>query len=95
MNEHMQEIVTLYSAGSIPGIPGDHGAGTYLVDWNERSITPVQPQGIPTEPLVQEPIQEPVQDVSSEQEEAHAPVEDTVPVQTSVQANTSPSVQGG
>ena len=36
------EIVTLHSAGPIPGIPGgSRGAGRYLVDWIERTATPV------------------------------------------------------
>lgn len=35
------ETVTLATAGPIPGIPGTHGPGTYLVNWLERTITPV------------------------------------------------------
>lgn len=44
MQEQQQpttEIVHLPSGGSIPGIPGTHGAGRYVVDWIERTIAPV------------------------------------------------------
>lgn len=38
----MQEIITLHSTGSIPGIGGgDRAPGTYLVDWDARTATPV------------------------------------------------------
>lgn len=33
-----QEIIHLPSAGSIPGIPGSHGPGAYVVNWGERTI---------------------------------------------------------
>lgn len=35
------EEVTLHSAGAIPGIPGSHGPGRYLVNWLERTISPI------------------------------------------------------
>jgi|SRR5580765_3562831 len=35
------ETVTLHSGGAVPGIPGEHGPGTYLINWLERTITPV------------------------------------------------------
>jgi hypothetical protein len=35
------ETVALPTGGSIPGIPGSHGPGTYLIDWLARTITPV------------------------------------------------------
>lgn len=35
------ETVALPTGGSVPGIPGSHGPGTYLIDWIERTITPV------------------------------------------------------
>lgn len=35
----MAEIITLHSPGSLPGIPGEsHGPGTFLVDWDARTI---------------------------------------------------------
>jgi hypothetical protein len=37
----MSEIVTLLTSGSIPGIPGEHGPGTYSVDYEARTIEPV------------------------------------------------------
>lgn len=36
------ELVTLHSAGSIPGIPGEHGVGRYLVHLGERTIKRVE-----------------------------------------------------
>lgn len=39
----LAEETTLHSPGPIPGIPGDHGPGTYLVNWQERTATPVFP----------------------------------------------------
>lgn len=36
------EEITLHTAGSIPGIPGSHGPGRYLVDWIERTITRIE-----------------------------------------------------
>lgn len=35
------EIVQLHTAGSVPGIPGSHGPGRYLVNWLTREITPI------------------------------------------------------
>lgn len=35
------EYVTLPTGGSIPGIPGQHGPGRYVIDWIERTLTPV------------------------------------------------------
>lgn len=35
------ETVALPTGGSIPGIPGDHGPGSYIIDWLARTITPV------------------------------------------------------
>lgn len=37
-----EETIILHSPGPIPGIPGDHGPGTYLVNWQDRTITPIQ-----------------------------------------------------
>jgi hypothetical protein len=39
VKEHsVSEIIHLPSAGCLPGIPGQHGAGVYVVDWLERTI---------------------------------------------------------
>ena len=34
----MEQEITLHSAGSLPGIPGSHAPGTYLVDYEARTI---------------------------------------------------------
>lgn len=34
------QIVTLPTGGSIPGIPGSHGPGRYIINWIERTLTP-------------------------------------------------------
>lgn len=36
------EVITLPSGGSIAGLPGSHGPGTYLVDWLERTIRHIE-----------------------------------------------------
>lgn len=41
------ERITLHSPGPIPGIPGEHAPGTYYVDWQERTITPVILESLP------------------------------------------------
>lgn len=35
------EEITLPSPGPIPGIPGHHAPGRYLVNWLTREITPI------------------------------------------------------
>lgn len=50
----MTETITIYAAGSIPGIPGEHPAGTYIVDYAARTITQVL---IETPELPEEPAQ--------------------------------------
>jgi len=47
------ETITLTSPGAIPGIPGWHGPGSYIVDWEARTITPVAPE-TPEEPSTEE-----------------------------------------
>lgn len=38
----MQEVVILHAPGAIPGIPGEsHGPGTFLVDYEARTIEEV------------------------------------------------------
>lgn len=34
----MEQEITLPSAGSLPGIPGSHAPGVYLVDYETRTI---------------------------------------------------------
>lgn len=36
------ETVTLPTGGSVPGIPGTHGPGRYIVNWIERTLTPLE-----------------------------------------------------
>lgn len=51
-----EELTFLPSAGAIPGIPGEHAAGMYLIDWEARTIRPAQ-LDTPSEPvqLAEEP----------------------------------------
>lgn len=42
----MPEIpITLPTGGGLPGIPGDHAPGNYLVDYDARTIRPVPTEG--------------------------------------------------
>jgi hypothetical protein len=41
------EEITLYAAGSIAGIPGEHPAGILTVDWNTRQVLSMQPLPAP------------------------------------------------
>lgn len=34
-----EELINLYAPGSIPGIPGEHAPGSYIVDWDARTLT--------------------------------------------------------
>lgn len=45
MSDETQQPQTIHlvSPGSIPGIPGDHAPGDYIVDYVARTITPVHP----------------------------------------------------
>jgi hypothetical protein len=57
----MSEIITLPTGGSIPGIPGgEYPPGTYEVDWDARTATPVV-QAAPEPVAAPEPTPEPVQ----------------------------------
>jgi hypothetical protein len=40
----MIERINLPSGGAIPGIPGEHAPGLYDVDYDARTITPVDAQ---------------------------------------------------
>lgn len=42
MPEERYERTTLHSPGSVPGIPGTHGPGPVVIDWEERRITTLQ-----------------------------------------------------
>lgn len=40
------EETTLHTAGTIPGFPGGiYGAGRYLLNWIERTVTPLVDEG--------------------------------------------------
>src|SRR5258708_2498110 len=62
------ETVTLYGLGALPGIPGEHGAGTYVIDWQERTIRlagigageEIPPLETPVEPVATPQQEEPV-----------------------------------
>ncbi len=45
------EIVTLHAAGAIPGIAGQLGPGSYTVDWEARTATPVAETNAEPEPV--------------------------------------------
>lgn len=55
------QTVSLPSGGSIPGIPGEHGPGTYLIDWINRTIERIEnalrPEPISTEAPVEQPAE--------------------------------------
>lgn len=62
------ELVTLHSAGGIPGVPGTHGVGQYLVHLGERTIKRVEdwlaelaekPDAEPEQPATDAPQAEP------------------------------------
>jgi hypothetical protein len=49
-----EQPITLPTGGGLPGIPGDHAPGNYLVDYVERTIRPaplVEDTSGPTQPL--------------------------------------------
>lgn len=54
----MQQFIYLPVGGAVPGIPGDHGPGTYLVDWTERTITPVNVNVQPSAPPTEQPVED-------------------------------------
>ena len=75
----------LVSSGSIPGLPGNHGPGWYLIDYEERTIRPKPiEQGVsPTRP---ETPPESQPDANTGQSEAHteesvAPADETTPLE--------------
>ncbi len=49
MTQPRIEEITLYQAGSIPGIPGEHPAGIATVDWNARQVLSIRPFPTPAE----------------------------------------------
>lgn len=58
MDEQTQptkEIIQLHSAGALPGIPGELGAGRYEIDYAARTATPVDENG---QPIAAEPAPE-------------------------------------
>lgn len=65
-----EETITLYSAGSLPGIPGDHAPGTYLVDYEARTIRPA------TDETSQETPEQPSENASQESMPDVVPVPD-------------------
>lgn len=73
--EERYETVTLHSPGPIAGIPGQHAAGNYTIDWLERTLTPIVEQTEPT-PEQSQPAHPPEQPIPEtpaqiEQEVAH------------------------
>ena len=64
-----EELITLHSAGALPGIPGEHAAGSYWVDYGARTIRPAQPLDTQPEPLQGGDLQ--AGDVGVVQEIAH------------------------
>jgi hypothetical protein len=82
--------ITLPTGGSLPGIPGDHAPGSYLVDYDLRTIRPVplvEDTSGPTEPLPDltqpTPSEQPSQPVVITAEIAH--LEDEIKTLTAEQ----------
>lgn len=42
-----EQPITLPTGGGLPGIPGDHAPGNYLVDYDARTIRPVDTEPLP------------------------------------------------
>jgi hypothetical protein len=73
-----EEEVFLASSGNIPGLPGNHGPGWYLIDYVERAIRPKpieqgEPLAQPEAPLESHP------DANTGQPENQAPIESVAP----------------
>lgn len=70
-----EERISLPSAGSIPGIPGSHGAGEYLVDWEARTVRPFEEapteQPAPATEVAPEPTPNMEQELAHVEEELH------------------------
>lgn len=64
-----EQPITLPTGGGLPGIPGRHAPGNYLVDYDARTIRPVPTEGTSgiTEPLPDvaqpTPLEQPLQPV--------------------------------
>lgn len=76
------ELIHLPSAGSIPGIPGHHGPGVYLVNWAKRTIQRIEDiareelEGKPVEAAPPDaPAAAPAQESAAEPEATPAPAE--------------------
>lgn len=80
------ESLTLYSVGSIPGIPGEHAPGNYVVDWQERTIRPAPDETSEEAPTTSE---QPPETASQDAMPDVVPVADlpqeTPPAQESIQ----------
>lgn len=82
--------VTLPTGGALPGIPGDHAPGAYLVDYETRTIRPmplIEDTSGNTEPLPDvaqpAPSEQPLQHVDITTEVAH--LEDEIKTLTAEQ----------
>lgn len=75
--------VTLPTGGSIPGIPGTHGAGSYIINWLERSIVPVVDA---VETTVEHVVEEAIHPESTETETVN-----TEPVEAAEPSTSAPA----
>lgn len=86
-----KEIVQLHSAGALPGIPGEFGAGRYEIDYVARTATPVDADGQPVAPP--EPESEAGQDQEATQPlvTPAQPQAEPAPVEPEVQPEQVPT----
>jgi hypothetical protein len=103
MSQERYESITLPSTGSLPGIPGSHAPGAYIIDWETRTIAPqstvetVQetPPVIAT-PHIEEAVSTPVERVAPIVEEpivAMPTQTASTPIEPHVEPATAPEPQ--
>lgn len=80
------ETVHLPTGGSIPGIPGQHGPGHYIINWIERTLTPVADAVATIAEHVEEKIEHKTA-LEPEQSDAVAPIKPPSELTTSEATN--------
>jgi hypothetical protein len=77
----MAEVLEyLASSGNIPGLPGNHGPGWYLIDYEERTIRPKPIEVVDTPPAPEVPSESHPSasgEQSEAQEESVAPADES------------------
>lgn len=81
-----KEIIQLHSAGALPGIPGEFGAGRYEIDYVARTATPVDADG---QPIVAQA--EPESEAGQDQEATQPLQTQDEPVQQPEEAQATPA----